>query len=123
MLENHREGRTEVALALVGSGGAGVMTTGELLLDTAAACGFYGILTKSYGPQIRGGESACILRLGSRPFDKQADQLDLLIALDWRNVDRFQEELRLSPAAWILYEESQGQPPTKWAARRVPVSP
>ena len=117
MLENQKKNRTEVALALVGSGGAGVMTTGELLLSTAAACGLYGMLTKSYGPQIRGGESACLLRLGSRRFDKQADQLDLLIALDWRNVDRFQEELRLSPEAWILYEESQGQPPTNWPAR------
>lgn len=117
MFEHHREHRNEVALALVGSGGAGVMTTGELLLCAAAACGLYGMLTKSYGPQIRGGESACLLRLGSKPFDKQADELDLLIALDWRNIDRFHEELRLNPEAWILFEESQGQPPANWQAR------
>lgn len=113
----------EVSLAIVGSGGAGVMTTGELLLATAASCGLYGLMTTSYGPQIRGGESACFLRLGVTPFEKQADELDLLVAFDWRNVDRFQEELSLKPEAWLLYEETAGDPPAEFSAitHRFPV--
>lgn len=102
--------RQEVSLGIIGSGGAGVMTTGELLLSTASACGMYGVMTKSYGPQIRGGESACFLRLGVTPYEKQADRLDLLVVLDWRNVDRFGEELSLNPGAWLLYERTDHAP-------------
>lgn len=117
------DGQREVSLAIVGSGGAGVMTAGELLLRTAAACGLYGLMTKSYGPQIRGGESACFLRLGNRPFDKQADGIDLLVAFDFRNADRFQEEVSLTPDAWVLYEQRGGEtPPDSFrAGRQVPV--
>ncbi|WP_447974712.1 2-oxoacid:acceptor oxidoreductase subunit alpha [Nitrospira sp. Kam-Ns4a] len=117
MAAERTESRAEAAVAFVGSGGTGVMTAGELLLSTAASCGLYGILTKSFGPQIRGGESACFVRLGSVPFQKQADDLDVVIAFDWRNVERFQEELRLRPGAWILYEETQGEPPAALAAQ------
>lgn len=104
--------RAEIAVAFAGSGGTGVMTAGELLLSTAAACGLYGVLTKSFGPQIRGGESACVVRLGSIPFQKQADDIDVLVAFDWRNMERFQDELSLRAGAWILCEETQGNPPT-----------
>jgi 2-oxoglutarate ferredoxin oxidoreductase subunit alpha len=96
--------RTEVSLAIVGSGGAGVMATGELL------CALSGLMTKSYGPQIRGGESACFLRLGRGPFRKQADEIALLIVLDWRNIERFREELTPRPGAWILYEKTEEGP-------------
>jgi 2-oxoglutarate ferredoxin oxidoreductase subunit alpha len=84
------------------------MTTGELLFTAAASCGLYGVMTKSYGPQIRGGESACFVRLGHRQFEKQSDEIDFMVVLDWRNVDRFREELYLSPEAWILYEKAEG---------------
>lgn len=43
-----------VSLAVVGSGGAGVVTTGNLLLDAAARVGWYAYMTRSAGPQIRG---------------------------------------------------------------------
>ncbi len=102
--------RTEVSLAIAGSGGTGVMTIGELLLATAASSGLYGLMTRSYGPQIRGGESACFLRLGRAPFDKQADMIDLLAVLDWHNIERFQEELMLTPGAWALCEETETFP-------------
>ena len=103
--------RREVSLAIMGSGGAGVVTTGELLFNAAARSGLYGLMTKSYGPQIRGGESICFLRLGNRPFAKQADRIDLMVAFDWRNVERFQEELSFRPDAWVLYEKAEGNLP------------
>lgn len=112
-----KEKHAEIAVAFAGSGGSGVMTAGELLLSTAAACGLYGVLTKSFGPQIRGGESACFVRLGSTPFQKQADDIDLLIAFDWRNVEWLLEELNLRIGAWILFEETKGNPPDTLSSR------
>lgn len=105
------DGRSEISIAIVGSGGSGAMAAGELLLAASAASGLLGVMTKSYGPQIRGGESACFLRIGTRPFEKQADKIDILLAFDWRNLKRFGEELSLGPNTWIFHEKGEGEIP------------
>ena len=58
---------TDVSIAFVGSGGAGVLTTGAMLLEAACAAGWYGFLTRSVGAQIRGGEAAALIRSGAAP--------------------------------------------------------
>ena len=40
-----------VSITLAGSGGAGVMTAGSLLLEAAGRAGWYGRMTRSSGPQ------------------------------------------------------------------------
>lgn len=102
---------SSLSLALVGSGGAGVITTSGLLLDAAAQAGGYGLLTRSVGPQIRGGEAAALIRLSPRPVDCHGDFFDLVIALDWQNVQRFAAELPLRPDSLILAEETAGDVP------------
>jgi 2-oxoglutarate ferredoxin oxidoreductase subunit alpha len=87
------------------------MLLGDLLIETAAACGLYGLLTRTYGPEVRGGESACFLRLGSRPFEMMPDALDLVVAFDWSNGEHFQQELQLKPDGWLIYEETVGDLP------------
>jgi len=52
---------TSVSVAIAGSGGSGVMTAGAMLLDAAARAGLYGLMVRTSGPQIRGGEAAALL--------------------------------------------------------------
>ncbi len=52
-----------ISIALAGSGGSGVMTAGNLLLDAAAQAGAYGLMVRTSGPQIRGGEAGALVRL------------------------------------------------------------
>jgi 2-oxoglutarate ferredoxin oxidoreductase subunit alpha len=75
-----------VSVALAGSGGSGVMTAGTMLLDAAARAGLYGLMVRTSGPQIRGGEAAALLRLARRPMDALDDRFDLLLAMDWQNM-------------------------------------
>ena len=87
---------TEVAslsVAIVGSGGAGALTAGNLLIEAASAAGWQGLLTRTVGPQIRGGEAAALLRLANGPIECLADRLDLMIGIDWLNAQRFGMEL------------------------------
>ena len=46
-----------LSVVLTGSGGSGVITAGNILLEAAAKAGWYGLMTRSVGPQIRGGEA------------------------------------------------------------------
>jgi 2-oxoglutarate ferredoxin oxidoreductase subunit alpha len=109
--------RASVSLALCGSGGAGVMTAGNLLLDAAAKAGWYGLMVRSSGPQIRGGEAAALLRFASRPVECLDDRFDALVAIDWQNVHRFAEEIPLDPASLIVGDPDQGELPEAYLAR------
>ncbi len=100
-----------LSVAVTGSGGSGAVTTGLILLQAAARAGLYGLLTRSAGPQIRGGESAAMLRFGARPLDCMDDQFDLLVALDWLNVSRFLDEIPLNHRSVLLADPAAGPVP------------
>lgn len=97
------------SVAVTGSGGSGAVTTGLILLAAVAKAGHYGLLTRSAGPQIRGGESAAMVRFGPRPVGCMGDRFDLLVGLDWNNVQRFVDELPLDGQSLIL-ADAQGEP-------------
>jgi 2-oxoglutarate ferredoxin oxidoreductase subunit alpha len=97
------------SVAVTGSGGSGAVTTGLILLAAVARAGHYGLLTRSAGPQIRGGESAAMVRFGPRPVECMEDRFDILVGLDWNNIERFVEELPIDGQTLII-TESQGGP-------------
>ncbi|RPH94442.1 MAG: 2-oxoglutarate synthase, partial [Lysobacterales bacterium] len=78
----------DISLAITGSGGVGAITAGELLLSLAGNNGCFGMMRRAFGPQIRGGEAAALLRISHRPVECMNDSFDLLLALDWQNADR-----------------------------------
>jgi len=100
-----------VSIAITGAGGAGVMTAGQMLLDAAAKAGFYGLMTRSSGPQIRGGEAAAFIRLSSEPVECADDHFDVLFCFDWMNVDRFAAELPLRADSVIIGDAKAGDAP------------
>ncbi len=100
-----------LSVAVIGSGGAGALTVGNLLLEVSARQGCYGVMTRSVGAQIRGGEAAALLRLGTGPVNGIADRFDLLLAMDWNNVDRFVSEILLDNESIIIADPEQGEIP------------
>ncbi len=84
-----------VSVVLAGSGGSGVMTAGNMLLEAAAHAGYYALMTRSSGPQIRGGEAAAMLRIACEPVECMEDRFHVLAAVDWENVQRFSAEIPL----------------------------
>lgn len=96
------------SFAVVGSGGHGVITAGALLLDAAARARLYGLMTRSHGPQIRGGEAAAFVRLGPAPVEAPADRIDLVVVLDWKNAERFESELRMDRETVVMVDTGAG---------------
>ena len=107
--------RTSISVAITGSGGAGVMTAGNMLLEAAAKAGWYGLMVRSSGPQIRGGEAAALCRFATRPVDCLDDRFDVLIAVDWENLHRFADEIPLDSASLMVGDPTQGDPPEVFA--------
>ena len=100
------------------------MTAGNILLEAAAGAGYYALMTRTSGPQIRGGEAAAMLRIATYATDGQDDRFQILAAIDWQNVQRFASELPLGAASLILGDPAQGEPPevfTKSGARYLPL--
>jgi len=100
-----------LSIAIAGSGGSGVMTAGNLLLDAAAQAGLYGLMVRTSGPQIRGGEAAALLRLGTTPMESLDDSFDLLLAIDWQNVHRFADEIPLHAGSVVIGDADGGEVP------------
>lgn len=108
--------RASVAIALAGSGGAGVMTIGAMLLEAAARAGYYGMFSRLSGPQVRGGEAAALLRIGTGAVEAPPDRYDLLLAIDWSHVERFAPEIPLVAASAIAGDPGMGEVPGALAA-------
>ena len=108
--------RQSISLAILGSGGAGALTAGNLLLEAASAGGWQGLLARTVGPQIRGGEAAALLRLGTKPIECLADQFDLLIGIDWLNAHRFGAEIQAGPRTVVISDPRGGELPPAIAA-------
>ncbi|OGA20197.1 MAG: 2-oxoglutarate synthase [Betaproteobacteria bacterium RIFCSPLOWO2_02_FULL_63_19] len=91
------------------------MTAGNMLLEAAAKAGWYGLMVRSSGPQIRGGEAAALCRFATRPVDCLDDRFDVLIAVDWENLHRFADEIPLDSASLMVGDPTQGDPPEVFA--------
>ena len=120
-----RDADSSISIALAGSGGSGVMTAGTLLLNAAAKAGLYGIMVRTSGPQIRGGEAAALVRLATYPLESLGDRFDLLLAIDWQNVSRFADEIPLEASSVMIGDPDEGEAPEVFAqsgARYAPLS-
>jgi len=106
-----------LVLALVGSGGDGVALLGDLVLRMAAQQGLYGIMVQSYGPQIRGGESASVLRIAREEVHFEGEQSDLLLCFRSNDLKRFQGAVRLHPRSIVILEAADPQPLPEWLGR------
>ena len=101
------------------------MTAGTLLLDAAAKAGYYGLMVRTSGPQIRGGEAAALVRLGHAPIDTLDDTFDVLLAIDWQNVNRFADEIPLHATSVVVGDPDEGEVPESFrssGARCAPLS-
>jgi 2-oxoglutarate ferredoxin oxidoreductase subunit alpha len=87
------------------------MTAGNMLLEAAAKAGWYGLMVRTSGPQIRGGEAAALMRIATHPVDGLNDRFDILLAIDWQNVSRFADELPLDRASLVIGDPDQGEVP------------
>ena len=94
----------DLTLAVVGSGGDGVITMGDLIVQAGARVGLQVIKVEAYGPQIRGGESSCNVRLSADVIYTQGDCFDILVAFNWGDYAKFKGELCARPDSFILYE-------------------
>jgi 2-oxoglutarate ferredoxin oxidoreductase subunit alpha len=101
----------DLIVGIAGAGGDGVVSSGELLIQVGAHEGLFGMLVKSFGPQIRGGESSVRVRLSSSPVLCQGDDLDVLIAFNWADYGRFRAELAPSAKTLIFVDEQDKTPP------------
>jgi 2-oxoglutarate/2-oxoacid ferredoxin oxidoreductase subunit alpha len=109
-----------ISIAIAGSGGSGVMSAGNWLLEAAARSGVYGLMVKTMGPQIRGGEAAALVRLATSQLESLDDSFDVLLAIDWQNVHRFADEIPVKAGGLLVCDVDGGEIPevfTKSGAR------
>jgi 2-oxoglutarate/2-oxoacid ferredoxin oxidoreductase subunit alpha len=106
----------DLVIGMAGSGGDGIVAAGESLLTAAALEGYHGVMTKSYGPQIRGGESSFRLRLATEKVFNSGGTLDIAVALNWDDFLKFGGELPIGGCTTVVYDTN-----SKLAADQIPL--
>ena len=101
----------DLIIGMAGSGGDGIVSAGESLISASAQEGYYAILTKSFGSQIRGGESSCRLRVSTTPVLNPGGALSAAVALNWEDFLRFGGELPVTAETVVIYEQKTGVAP------------
>lgn len=101
----------DIVIGMAGSGGDGIVSAGDSLVSAAALEGFHAMMTKSFGPQIRGGESSCRIRLSDAPLLNPGGLLDIAVALNWDDFLKFGAELACGPRTVVVYESKTGVAP------------
>jgi len=97
---------TDLVIGMAGSGGDGIVSAGESLLTAAALEGYHGVMTKSFGPQIRGGESSFKLRVCTHKVLNSGGTLDIAVALNWEDFLKFGGELPVSGSTIVVYDSN-----------------
>jgi 2-oxoglutarate ferredoxin oxidoreductase subunit alpha len=98
----------DLIIGMAGAGGDGIVSAGESLITAAALEGYYAILTKSFGSQIRGGESSCRLRVSTRPVLNPGGTLSVAVALNWDDFLKFGGELSVGGGTIVIYDSKTG---------------
>ncbi len=97
---------SDLILGMAGAGGDGIVSAGESLMEALAGEGYHALMTKSFGPQIRGGESSCRLRLSTRPVTNPGGTLDVAVALNWDDFLKFGAELPVGGRTTVFYDSA-----------------
>jgi 2-oxoglutarate ferredoxin oxidoreductase subunit alpha len=105
--------KNDLIIGIAGAGGDGIVSAGESLITAAALEGYSAIMTKSFGSQIRGGESSCRLRVSTRPVLNPNGTLDVAVVFDWDDFLKFGDELPIGPDTVVIYESKTGVAPDK----------
>jgi 2-oxoglutarate ferredoxin oxidoreductase subunit alpha len=103
-----------LVLALVGSGGDGVALLGDIILGLAARQGLFGVMVQSYGPQIRGGESAAVIRLSEDEVQYEGERADVVLCFRLRDLARFQGAVQLHAGSALVMDAGDEGSPPEW---------
>jgi len=99
-----------IVVGIAGSGGDGVISAGEILVNASSSDGLFVFMLKSYGAQIRGGESSVRVRMSSDPVATQGDKLDILVVLSWKDYLKFKSEMLLEDHLVIVSDSADKFP-------------
>ena len=103
----------DLVIGMAGSGGDGIVSAGESLIAACATEGYHAMMTKSFGSQIRGGESSCRVRLSIEPVLNPGGELDVAVALNWEDFLKFGAELPVSGDTVVIYDSKTGIDPSQ----------
>jgi 2-oxoglutarate/2-oxoacid ferredoxin oxidoreductase subunit alpha len=101
----------DLVIGMAGSGGDGIVSAGESLIAAAAYEGYHALMTKSFGSQVRGGESSCRVRISTRRVHNPGGVLDVAVALNWDDFLKFGAELPVAGNTVVIYDSKTGIAP------------
>ncbi|MBI2864845.1 MAG: 2-oxoacid:acceptor oxidoreductase family protein [Chloroflexi bacterium] len=113
--------RREIRLA--GTGGQGLILAGVILAEAATSEGFQVAQSQTYGPEARGGSSACSVVIDGEEIDfPEAEEPDILLVMSKEAAE--QEIPKLKSGGVLICDSTyvKSIPPADASVHMVPIS-
>src|SRR5690554_1862626 len=93
---------TSYTIKIGGEAGQGLVSVGNILLQSIAKTGWHLFAHQDYESRIRGGHNYFQIRISHQPVHTWDQEIDLLVALDKESIQLHSQELR--PQGRIIYD-------------------
>lgn len=93
---------TSFTIKIGGEAGQGLVSVGNILLETIARAGWYIFAHQDYDSRVRGGHNFFQIRISDEPVYTWESKVDLLVALDQETILQHSEELK--NAGFAIYD-------------------
>src|SRR5579871_1232531 len=101
--------RNDLVMRIAGESGEGVVSTGDLVTQSAARAGFQVLTFKTFPAEIKGGHVLYQLRLSDGPLTAPGDAIDILLAFNQEAYDTSYALLR--DGGLLIYDSAAFTPP------------
>ncbi len=93
------------SIRFAGFGGQGIVLMGQVMAHAAVRDGKEVFCLPSYGAEMRGGTSNCLVTISDREIESPIrSQVDVLVAMNGISLDRFEASVR--PGGLLIYNTS-----------------
>lgn len=95
-------------IKIVGESGAGLLSTGDIIIKSFKELGFYVVADREYPSLIKGGYACFIINVSPEPIFSLSEKVDVMLAIDKQSLHAYHKELRDNGLLIYGYERPLG---------------
>ncbi|MEK7673136.1 MAG: 2-oxoacid:acceptor oxidoreductase subunit alpha [Patescibacteria group bacterium] len=99
---------SRICIKITGESGAGLLSTGEIVIMALKNLGFYVVADREYPSLIKGGHSCYMINASEKPIHSLSKKVDFMLAIDKQSLEAYYQDLEKGSCLVYGYERPLG---------------
>ncbi len=104
---NHKK-MNRLCIKITGESGAGLLSTGDIIIKAFQHLGFYVVADREYPSLIKGGHACFAINVSTEPIAAISEKVDIMLAIDKQSLEAYRHDLRDGGVLIYGYERPLG---------------